>query len=154
MSWRHCIGLVLLGLSLQAYADARLSFDSSEQKTRFRELAKDLRCLKCQNQSLADSDAEIAQDLRREVLSLMKTGRDDQEIKAFLVARYSDFVLYDPPLKPSTYLLWFGPFAIFLSGIAILLITIRRRRILKHSGTLSTPAQQRLNRVLDELSKK
>ena len=94
---------------------------------RLKKLDEELRCLVCQNQSLADSNAPLAQDLRREVRSLADAGKSDAEIKEFLVARYGDFVLYKPPVKATTWLLWFGPF-LLLAGGAAAWWTISRRR--------------------------
>lgn len=109
--------LLLLGSgSLSAYTLEEFEFESPEQQAEFRDLIAKLRCLVCQNESLAGSQAELAQDLRNEVYRMMRAGQSQDEILDFLVDRYGDFVLYDPPLKPSTYLLWFGPFV--LIGIA------------------------------------
>jgi len=83
---------------------------------RIKKLESELRCLVCQNQTLADSNAELADDLRREVRDLAQEGKSDEEIKAYLVARYGDFVLYNPPVKATTWLLWGGPFALLLGG--------------------------------------
>ncbi len=94
---------------------------------RLKKLDEELRCLVCQNQSLADSSAPLAEDLRREVRGLANQGKNDDEIKAFLVARYGDFVLYKPPVKATTWLLWFGPFALLLGGGALWALVLRRR---------------------------
>ena len=94
---------------------------------RLKRLESELRCLVCQNQTLADSNADLADDLRREVRALAVAGKTDAEIKAYLVARYGDFVLYNPPVKPITWMLWFGPFALLLGGAAIWWIVLRRR---------------------------
>ncbi len=90
-------------------------------------IAEELRCLVCQNESLAGSRADLANDLRREVRGLIKQGKTDQEIKDYLVSRYGDFVLYQPPVKPTTWLLWAGPFVLLVSGIAVLITYLRRR---------------------------
>ena len=98
-------------------ADARpLVFRDHAEEARFRALTEQLRCVMCQNQSLADSNALIAQDLRREVLGLMREGKSDEQIKQFLVARYTDFVLYQPRVAPTTWLLWFGPLLLLAIG--------------------------------------
>ena len=97
-------------------ADAPLQFADAAEEARFRALAAELRCVMCQNQSLADSNALIARDLRTQVLALMREGRSDDDIRQYLVERYSDFVLYRPPMKPSTWLLWFGPGLLLLGG--------------------------------------
>ena len=94
---------------------------------RLKKLETELRCLVCQNQTLADSNAGLADDLRREVLDLAVAGKSDAEIKAYLVARYGDFVLYNPPLKSTTWLLWAGPFALLVGGGLLWLVVLRRR---------------------------
>ena len=91
-------------------------------------LSEELRCLVCQNESLASSRAELADDLRREVRDLLREGKSDQAVKDFLVQRYGDFVLYRPELKPLTWLLWFGPFALLLGAVAGLWWYLRQRR--------------------------
>ena len=104
-----------------------LPFKDHAQELRFQNLTRQLRCLVCQNENLADSNADLARDLRLEVFQLMQQGKSDAEIKQYLVDRYSDFVLYQPPLKPGTWLLWFGPLAILLAGGAVVAVAIRRR---------------------------
>ncbi len=103
-------------------------FDTEAEEQHFKDLIAELRCLVCQNQSLADSDAELAHDLRAEVYGMVQEGRSDAEIIDFLVNRYSDFVLYKPPLKPSTYLIWFGPFVLLAIAALLLLRALRRQR--------------------------
>jgi cytochrome c-type biogenesis protein CcmH len=95
---------------------------------RLKKLESELRCLVCQNQTLADSDASLAGDLRREVRALAAAGKTDTEIKDYLVARYGDFVLYNPPVKSTTWLLWFGPLLLLVAGGAVWLAVVRRRR--------------------------
>jgi cytochrome c-type biogenesis protein CcmH len=90
-------------------------------------IAEELRCLVCQNESLAGSRADLANDLRREVRGLIKQGKTDAEIKDYLVSRYGDFVLYRPPVKSTTWLLWAGPFVLLVVGIAVLITYLRRR---------------------------
>jgi len=97
-------------------------------EARLKALSEELRCLVCQNQTLADSTAPLAEDLRREVRELAQQGKTDTEIKQYLVARYGDFVLYKPPVKPTTWILWFGPFAFLLGGGLIWFVVLRRRR--------------------------
>lgn len=107
---RAALALLLLGASaLSPAADTPFHFDQPEQAARYDKLAQELRCLVCQNQSLADSHADLAQDLRNEVYRMITSGKSDKEIIDFLVARYGDFVLYRPPVSPLTWLLWFGP---------------------------------------------
>jgi cytochrome c-type biogenesis protein CcmH len=108
---------------------------SPEVAKRLKTLESELRCLVCQNQTLAESPAGLAGDLRREVRSLVEQGKSDTEIKAFLRARYGDFVLYKPPVDPKTYLLWFGPFGLLLIGAASGWMITRRRP----PGNVPTP---------------
>jgi cytochrome c-type biogenesis protein CcmH len=95
---------------------------------RLAKLSQELRCLQCQNQTLADSPSNLAADLRREIRAQMKAGKSDQEILAFLSQRYGDFILYRPRVTAATYLLWFGPFVLLLAGLAVLFFYIKRRR--------------------------
>ena len=102
---------------VQAAADlAPPQFTDEAEQARFHHLTSELRCVMCQNQSLADSNAQIAHDLRREVLDLMRQGKDDAQVKQFLVDRYGEFVLYKPDVAPGTYILWFGPLLLLLAG--------------------------------------
>jgi cytochrome c-type biogenesis protein CcmH len=96
-------------------------------RERLKKLEEELRCLVCQNQTLADSNAPLAEDLRREVRELAAQGKNDQEIKDYLVARYGDFVLYKPPVKETTWLLWFGPFVLLAGGAFVWAMVLRRR---------------------------
>lgn len=124
---------LLLALALVVATGARagveiLEFDDAGQEARYKDLIAELRCLVCQNQNLADSDADLAKDLRRETYKMVRAGRSDEEIISFMVDRYGEFVLYRPPVKSSTVLLWFGPFALALIGALVLVVQIRRRR--------------------------
>lgn len=124
--------LLLLCLSAstafaQAADPAPLQFRNAAEETRFHALAAELRCVKCQNQSLADSNAQIAHDLRREVLVLMHEGKTDAQIKQFLVERYGEFVLYKPRVAGSTWLLWFGPLLMLALGGLVIAWIVRRR---------------------------
>ncbi len=104
-----------------------LEFRDRAEEQRFHDLTVQLRCVMCQNQSLADSDAPIAHDLRHEVFQLMRAGRSDAEIKTFLVDRYGEFVLYKPRFGGNTLLLWLGPALVLLGGAAVLATVVRRR---------------------------
>jgi cytochrome c-type biogenesis protein CcmH len=117
-----CIAPAVIG------KEARSSSDDPVIEKRLIKLSQELRCLVCQNETLADSRADLAQDLRREIREQMKAGKTDQEIVAFLTQRYGDFILYRPPVKPTTYLLWFGPFALLLVGLAVLFRYVKQRR--------------------------
>ncbi|HEY2629786.1 MAG TPA: cytochrome c-type biogenesis protein [Usitatibacter sp.] len=97
-------------------------------EARLKALAEELRCLVCQNQTIADSNASLALDLRNEIREQVAKGRSDDEIRAYMVERYGDFVLYRPPLKATTVLLWVGPFALLALGAGIVVMTVRRRR--------------------------
>jgi len=116
-------GTAFAGVTLESF-----KFDNKAEELHFKKLIEQLRCLVCQNQSLADSDAELAHDLRAEVYEMIQAGNSDEEIVTFLVARYGDFVLYNPPVKPSTYLIWFGPFILLLIAALVLLRTVRRQK--------------------------
>jgi cytochrome c-type biogenesis protein CcmH len=111
-----------------ALKEARPIADDPVIEQRMVNLADDLRCLVCQNESLAGSHAELAEDLRREIRSQMKAGKNDKEVIEYLTTRYGDFVLYRPPFKPVTYLLWLGPLLFLGIGGAAWYMTLRRRR--------------------------
>ncbi len=114
-------------------------------------LAAELRCLVCQNQSLADSHADLAIDLKNQVRAMMKEGRSDAEIKAFMTERYGDFVLYRPPVRATTWLLWVGPFVLFAVGLAVMFAYIQRRRAGAAESAQLTPEQQaRVRALLDD----
>jgi len=121
--------LLVLLLTLFATIAANAQTPSeAEIERRLQKLSHELRCLQCQNQTLADSPAGLAEDLRREIRVQMRAGKSDEEIIAFLTARYGDFILYRPRVTPATYLLWFGPFVILLLGLFVLFRYIRQRR--------------------------
>jgi cytochrome c-type biogenesis protein CcmH len=121
------LGLVVAPAFAQKASDPTpLQFRDTAEEERFHDLAAELRCVMCQNQSLADSNAQIAVDLRREVLDLMREGRSDREIREFLVARYGEFVLYRPEVEPKTWLLWFGPLLFALIGGVVVWRLLRR----------------------------
>ena len=127
--------LASLPASVPAFAQANqqadaapLQFRDAAEETRFHALASELRCVMCQNQSLADSNALIALQLRREVLDLMREGRSDGEIKDHLVQRYGEFVLYQPKVEASTWLLWLGPALLLLAGAGVVTAIVRKRK--------------------------
>ena len=117
-------------------------------ENRIRHLEEKLRCLVCQNQSLADSNAELAGDLRREVRDQVAAGRSDDEIVSYLVQRYGDFVLYEPPFKATTALLWVGPFLLFAAAAGFLLVAVRRRRNAPEEAALVPDEKRLVERVL------
>lgn len=131
---RTILSSLLLVLSLSVHAnEAALNAEDPVIEARLVKMAEDLRCLVCQNESLAGSNAELAQDLRREVRAQMKAGKSDQEVIAYLTERYGDFVLYRPPFKPVTYLLWLGPLLFLGIGAGIWYLTLKKRRTLKET---------------------
>jgi cytochrome c-type biogenesis protein CcmH len=123
--------ILLLACSLAAGAswsiDPGEAFEDPRLADRYRGLIHEVRCVKCQNQNIAESNAPIASDLRREIRRLMDEGATDREIKAFLVARYGDFVLYRPPLQPNTLLLWGAPFLLLAGGTVVFARVIKAR---------------------------
>ena len=131
--------VALLAVAGVAHAQAiePMPFANHAQELRFQQLTHQLRCPMCQNETLADSNAPIARDLRNQIFQMMQQGKSDEEIKQYLVARYSRFVLYDPPLTPGTWLLWFGPLLILLGGAGVVLAAIRKRN---RAGSIATEA--------------
>jgi cytochrome c-type biogenesis protein CcmH len=137
--------LCLLTFPLLAQSQAKkenqepLKFASVEQQERFNTLTEELRCLVCQNQNLADSDAPLAHDLRDEIFEMLQTGKSNDEIKSFLVERYGDFVLYQPPVKKSTLVLWLAPGLMLLGGGLVVVSIVRKRsRMLTTNGSEDT----------------
>jgi cytochrome c-type biogenesis protein CcmH len=145
---------LLLALAAPAAPGSTLAeyrFDDPADEQVFRQLIEELRCLVCQNESLAGSQAELAQDLRREVYEMLRAGKTKDDIIQFLVARYGDFVLYNPPLKPTTYPLWFGPFLLMgIGGFFLARTLLRRRR--DSEASLSPEEQARLQALLESRS--
>ena len=118
---------LLLAAGAAALAQEPLVFDDAAQEERYNALTLELRCTVCQNQSLADSDAPLAQDLRAEIYEMMMAGRSDDEIKTFMIERYGDFVLYRPPMQGNTLALWLLPILLLLVGAVIVFFTVRNR---------------------------
>jgi cytochrome c-type biogenesis protein CcmH len=142
-----CLGLLTFSAQLVAQ-EARPLADDPELEKRVMNLSQELRCLVCQNETLADSRADLAVDLRREIREQMKAGKSDKEIIAFLTARYGQFVLYRPPVEPSTYLLWFGPFVLLIIGLVILYRYVKQRRELVSQQPLSPEEHGRAEELL------
>jgi cytochrome c-type biogenesis protein CcmH len=140
--------LLLCGPAMAKEA-APLADDEAIEK-RLVVIAEELRCLVCQNESLAGSRADLAEDLRREVRGLLKEGKTDQEIKDFLVSRYGDFVLYRPPVKSTTWLLWAGPFVLLVAGVAVLIAYLRRRSSQMPPAGLSEEEKKRAEALLKD----
>lgn len=150
-SW--LILLMIWTTAAGAYTLEQFQFDSNQQEVDFRTLLEELRCVVCQNETLAGSQADVAQIMREEVYRLVKSGSSPEEVKTYLVTRYGDFVLYNPPLKPSTYPLWFGPFILFGVGGFFLARTLLRKRQSRDSE-LSTADQERLQALLAKESER
>jgi cytochrome c-type biogenesis protein CcmH len=133
---RLALALIVFLLTLPTLAQAiqPLPFRDRAEEIRFQTLSAELRCPMCQNETLADSNAPIAHDLRRQIFEMMQAGKTDAQIKAFLVERYSDFVLYEPPVSPKTWLLWFGPLLVLALGGALVAVQVRRRAR-QHAGS-------------------
>ena len=129
------IALLVLASSVAPPAWSDASLDA-----RLKSLENELRCLVCQNQTLAESNAPLAEDLRKEVRELAVAGKSNDDIRAYLVARYGDFVLYKPPVKATTYVLWFGPFVLLAAGVAVWVTVLRRRARMPADETLGDAA--------------
>lgn len=145
------LALLLLSSTLTWSLEAQPLAEDPVVEARLVDIAQELRCLVCQNESLASSRAELAEDLRREVRGLIRKGNTDQEIKDFLVSRYGDFVLYRPQVKPLTWGLWFGPAIALLWGLWFLMGHIRQRaKRAPVSTQLSAQEQERLKKILKD----
>lgn len=144
------IYLVTFLFSFNAYAGVEVqTFDSQQEEQTYKKLIDELRCLVCQNQNLADSNAELAQDLRKKIVEMIEAGKSEQQIVDYMVARYGDFVLYRPPLNKNTFLLWAGPFLILLMGLFVLAVFVTRQKN-REKPSLSEEQQQRARKLLDE----
>ncbi|WP_338490234.1 cytochrome c-type biogenesis protein [Pseudomonas trivialis] len=151
---KRLLAAAVLALGLAGVAHAAIDtyeFASDAERTRFRELTKELRCPKCQNQDIADSNAPIAADLRKEIFRMLGEGKDDQQIIDFMVDRYGEFVRYKPALNAKTALLWFGPAGLLLTGLVVMAVIVRRRRAAPTDGSdaLSPEERKRLDHLLD-----
>jgi cytochrome c-type biogenesis protein CcmH len=142
-----CVLLLCVPLTVCAQIAQPMPDDPVANK-RAVQLAEKLRCLVCQNQSLADSNAELAVDLRRQIREQIAQGRDDAQIIDFMVQRYGDFVLYRPPLKASTWLLWFGPPSLLLIGLVMLIRYVRQRRKRIEREPMTADERERAQRLL------
>lgn len=146
----------LLGLSLLGMAQAAIDtyqFKDEAGRELFRELTQELRCPKCQNQDLADSNAPIAADLRREIFRMLGEGKNKDQIVEFMVMRYGDFVRYKPPVDARTYLLWYGPASLLGLGLLGLGVLVLRRRRVENApelAALSDAERERLAKLLKE----
>jgi len=152
--------LIFASLALGLLASAHAAIDTFEfandaERQRYRNLIEELRCPKCQNQNIADSDAPIAMDLRNEIFRMLEEGKGNEEIIDFLVSRYGDFVLYKPPLTSRTLLLWYGPAGMLVIGFGVLGVILLRRRSQnkdRSAAGLSVDEQARLAALLEQNS--
>ena len=151
---KRLLAAAVLALGLSGVAQAAIDtyeFAKDGDRERFRELTKEQRCPKCQNQDIADSNAPIATDLRREIFRMLGEGKSDPQIIDFMVDRYGDFVRYKPALTGKTALLWFGPAGLLLAGVVVMAVIVRRRRAAPTDGSdaLSLDERKRLDQLLD-----
>lgn len=144
--------LTMLFLAQQVSASPVETFEFKDDvtKIRFQVLSKELRCPKCQNQNLADSNSPIAADLRRELYHLLQQGKADSEIIDYMVARYGEFVLYRPRVSSLTYVLWFGPGVLILIGIVVVTVIVRKKPAAKEKLALSDTQQNKLKDLLKD----
>jgi cytochrome c-type biogenesis protein CcmH len=150
------VSLLLLG-AITPFAvakEAEPTGDDPAVEQRLMNLSKELRCLVCQNETLADSQADLAADLRGEIREQIKAGKSDKEIIEFLTARYGQFILYRPRVTPTTYLLWFGPFVLLLGGLWVLFTYIKQRRDSVQEKPLSDDERRRAEELLASASGK
>jgi len=143
-----CLLLILFAGSAFA-GDAAPLADDPALEQRLMRLSTELRCLVCQNETLADSRADLAIDLRNQIREQMQAGKSDEDIKVWLTQRYGDFVLYRPPVKSSTWLLWFGPFALLVVAAAAMFIYLRRRRVHTEAAHLTEAQHRQAQALLD-----
>jgi len=141
------LSLVLFA-SVSTGREAMLMSEDPKLEARLDELSHELRCMVCQNESLASSRAELADDLRTEVRELLRSGKSDREVKDFLVSRYGDFVLYNPEVKPLTWVLWFGPFVLLVIAVIFFGIYLRQRRALVAPEAMSEDERNRAKQLL------
>ncbi|WP_420808035.1 cytochrome c-type biogenesis protein [Aeromonas cavernicola] len=150
--------ILMLAAMVQGPAMAAIdvyNFDSDNQEQMFRELTRELRCPKCQNQDIADSNAGLAKDLRDKTYQMVREGKDKEEIVDYMVARYGNFILYNPPLMASTLILWLGPLLVIVIGGVVVVMRSRRSPVAvrQNIDSLSAEEQQRLAALLKEEEK-
>lgn len=151
---KNVIKVYIVLLVLNAYiVCAEVISVSPEHEQRFESILSELRCLVCQNQTIAESSSDLANDLRVEVKEMIEGGSTDQEILDFMSDRYGDFVLYNPPVKPRTLLLWVGPFFLMIMGVSIAIMLVRKRSQNVTSSTLTEDDKKRLHDLLDNNDK-
>jgi cytochrome c-type biogenesis protein CcmH len=142
--------IVLLMLSHWAVAVDTQQLATPEQQAIYESLTSELRCLVCQNQTIADSNAELAADLRRQVAEMLEQGKSKQDILNFMTERYGDFVLYKPPFKAKTGLLWIGPGLFLLFGVIAVLLVVRRKKMSPAGAMINSEQQKKISKLLEE----
>jgi cytochrome c-type biogenesis protein CcmH len=154
MRWLYLLTLLLIPSFAPAADEASPLAENPQIEARLKTLAVELRCLVCQNQTLADSNAPLAEDLRREVREMIAKNMSDKEIIDFLVTRYGDFVLYRPPLKTTTTVLWVGPFLLLIGGATALVLALRKRQKKLADVSLTEAEHNRVAQLLSEGTKR
>ena len=152
---KRWLAAAVLGMSLAGVAKGAIDtyeFRDDAERERYQQLTKELRCPKCQNQDIADSNAPIAADLRREIFRMLGEGKSNPQIVDFMVDRYGDFVRYKPALSGRTWLLWFGPGILLAGGLVVMAVIVRRRRNPAQAGAqeLTAEERERLAKLLDK----
>ncbi|WP_440876172.1 cytochrome c-type biogenesis protein [Thalassotalea sp. PLHSN55] len=142
--------LSVFACSVMASPVETYTFKDEVSQKRYNSLVKELRCPKCQNQNLADSNSQIAVDLRQEVYEMVEQGKADSEIVNFMVDRYGEFVLYRPKVSSLTYVLWFGPVVFLIGGLIIVVAMLRRKPKAQEQASLSSEQQDKLNQILKD----
>jgi cytochrome c-type biogenesis protein CcmH len=144
-------GALLVAFAGPAFAQAdEVAHPDAKVEARLKDLGEELRCLVCQNQTIADSQAPLALDLRNQIRTLIREGKSDDQIRAYMVDRYGDFVLYRPPFKATTLLLWIGPFALLVVGAGVLVYIARSRRAAERATRVAPEREREIARLLEE----
>ncbi len=143
------VASVVLSFSVVAAIDV-YDFETPDQEAQFHELSNTLRCPKCQNNSIADSNAALAQDLRQKVYEMTKQGKSKDEIVDYMIARYGNFVTYNPPLTASTAILWLAPLSVLVVGFIVIVVRTKRRKVSVETGEWDENKEQRLKALLEE----
>ena len=152
---RYLFLLVLvLPFTVQANSIEVYTFDNKEQEKQYHSLIEDLRCLVCQNQNIAESNAELAKDMRRKTYEMIKQGQSETEISEYMVTRYGDFVLYRPPFNPMTWLLWFGPVLVFVFGVIYVIRLMKSQSTESQAVSLNEEEVERIKNLHAEQDNK
>ena len=147
---KYLVLVVFIFVTAFSNSNAEIITVAPEYEERYQDILHELRCLVCQNQTLGDSNSELANDLRVEVKEMLESGASDKEIISFMSDRYGDFVLYKPPVKPRTFLLWFGPFLILLLGLIVAMSFVRKQAKVNSGKQLDADDQARLDNLLND----